>query len=363
VAAAAAPFLSVQDLKTYFMADEGTVKAVDGASFDVYPGKTLGIVGESGCGKSVTARSILRIVEEPGRIVGGQIILRRDVAGHDTDLEQAAGNRSVLDLVKLKADSREMRSIRTGVIAYIFQEPMTSFSPVHSIGNQIVEAIRFHRNVSPREARARGVELLRRVGIPRPEQRMDQYAFQLSGGLRQRAMIAMALSCDPKLLIADEPTTALDVTTQAQILDLLRDLQEQNGMAIMLITHNLGVVAEVADDVVVMYLGRVVEEGPVEEIFYSPRHPYTQLLLKSIPSVRSEPRIKLPTITGSVPHPYSRPRGCPFHPRCPSFMRGTCDEHEPQLVVVDGQQKASCFLFPQPDPLPDGEGKLPSHVG
>ncbi|MBV9748369.1 MAG: ABC transporter ATP-binding protein, partial [Acetobacteraceae bacterium] len=207
------PLLSVRDLKTYFFSDEGVVRAVDGASFDVYPGRTLGIVGESGCGKSVTARSILRIVEEPGRIVDGQILLRGD---GDGDGE--------LDLTQLRPNGRQIRSIRTGVIAYVFQEPMTSFSPVHTIGNQIVEAIQFHRKVGKREARERGVELLRRVGIPRPAERLDEYAFQLSGGLRQRAMIAMALSCDPKLLIADEPTTALDVTTQAQILDLLRDL-------------------------------------------------------------------------------------------------------------------------------------------
>ena len=325
------PLLSVRGLQTQFLADEGTVKAVDGVSFDVYPGQTLGIVGESGCGKSVTAHSILRIVEEPGRIVGGQILLRRD-----------GGE---LDLVALSANGRVMRSIRTGVIGYVFQEPMSAFSPVHTIGNQICEAIQFHRRVSKREARDRGVELLRRVGIPRAEHRMDEYAFQLSGGLRQRALIAMALSCDPQLLIADEPTTALDVTTQAQILELLANLQEQTGMAIMLITHNLGVVAEMADDVVVMYLGRVVEQGPVDELFYAPKHPYTQLLLKSIPSVHSTRRAKLPTIAGSVPHPYSRPVGCPFHPRCPSFMPGTCDVHDPRLLPVDGQQSASCFLY------------------
>ncbi|MBV9323660.1 MAG: ABC transporter ATP-binding protein [Chloroflexi bacterium] len=328
------PLLSVRDLKTYFLSDEGVVKAVDGTSFDVYAGRTLGIVGESGCGKSVTARSILRIVEDPGRIVGGQILLHAIPA---TDRE--------VDLVTLPPSGREIRSIRTGLIAYVFQEPMASFSPVHTIGNQIVEAIQFHRKVSKREARDRGIELLRRVGIPRAEERMDEYAFQLSGGLRQRAMIAMALSCDPKLLIADEPTTALDVTTQAQILDLLWDLQEQNGMAIILITHNLGVVAEMADDVVVMYLGRVVEEGPVDDIFHAPKHPYTQLLLQSIPSVHSAPRAKLPTISGSIPHPYNRPTGCPFHPRCPSFMPGICDAHEPELLSVTERQRASCFLY------------------
>jgi peptide/nickel transport system ATP-binding protein len=333
------PLLSVRGLQTHFMADEGIVKAVDGVSFDVYPGQTLGIVGESGCGKSVTAHSILRIVEEPGRIVGGQMLLHRDAAGRQPEL----------DLATLSANGRVMRSVRSGVIAYVFQEPMSAFSPVHTIGNQICEAIQYHRPLSKKEARARAVELLRQVGIPRAEQRMDEYAFQLSGGLRQRALIAMALSCDPKLLIADEPTTALDVTTQAQILELLAELQEQNGMAMMLITHNLGVVAEMADDVVVMYLGRVVEQGPVEEIFYAPKHPYTKLLLKSIPSVHSEPRSKLPTIAGSVPHPYSRPRGCPFHPRCPSFMPGACDTHEPRLLPVEGLHHASCFLYHPPD--------------
>src|SRR5262245_48126769 len=355
--------LSVRNLKTYFFPDEGTVRAVDGASFDVRPGQTLGIVGESGCGKSVTARSILRIVEQPGRIVEGEIVLRRDVGRSDADLERVMGSRTELDLTTLNADGREVRSIRTGVIAYVFQEPMTSFSPVHTVGNQIMEAILFHQRVSKREARERGVELLKKVGIPRAEQRMDEYAFQLSGGLRQRAMIAMALSCDPLLLIADEPTTALDVTTQAQILDLLRELQDQNGMAIMLITHNLGVVAEMCDDVVVMYLGRVVEEGPVEDIFYRPKHPYTKLLLASIPSVNSEPRVKLPTITGSIPHPYNRPRGCPFHPRCPSFMAGTCDAFEPRLLPVEGTQSAACFLYQTPTSGEQSSDRVPSPSG
>jgi peptide/nickel transport system ATP-binding protein len=328
--------VSVRDLRTQFMTDEGVVKAVDGVSFDLYAGRTLGIVGESGCGKSVTAHSILGIVEQPGHIIGGQILL------YDGDSD------SEIDLVKLAPNGSRMRSIRTNVIAYIFQEPMSSFSPVHTIGSQIVEAIQYHRKMSKNEARARAIELLRRVGIPRAEHRMDEYAFQLSGGLRQRAMIAMALSCDPQLLIADEPTTALDVTTQAQILELLADLQEQTGMAIMLITHNLGVVAEMADDVAVMYLGRIVEQGPVEDTFYSPKHPYTQLLLKSIPSVHSVRRTKLPTIAGSVPHPYSRPHGCSFYPRCPRFLKGTCEQHEPQLLPVNEVQQVSCFLYQAP---------------
>ena len=327
------PLLSVRHLKTYFFQDEGTVKAVDGATFDVYPGQTLGIVGESGCGKSVTAQSILRIVDQPGRIVEGEIVLRR-------------ADGAEVDLTRLHPDGKEIRAIRGADIGLVFQEPMTSFSPVHTIGNQIVEAIRLHHSVSEREARRRGIEALRSVGIPKPERRIDEYAFELSGGLRQRAMIAVALSCNPRLLIADEPTTALDVTTQAQILDLLRELQSQRGMAIMLITHNLGVIAEMADAVVVMYLGRVVEQGPVDEIFHNPRHPYTKALLQYIPSIESTPRVKLPTISGSIPHPYNRPTGCPFYPRCPDFMAGTCDVKEPALVAINGAQKVSCFLYP-----------------
>ncbi len=330
------PLLSVQELKTYFFADEGVTKAVDGDTFDIYPGQTLGVVGESGCGKSVTARSILRIVERPGRIVGGKILLRRK--GKNGDDEE-------LDLTQLNPDGEEMRSIRGAEIGLVFQEPMTSFSPVHTIGNQIIEAIRLHAKVSKQEARQRAIEQLRQVGIPKPERRVDEYAFELSGGLRQRAMIAMALSCDPTLLIADEPTTALDVTTQAQILDLLRQLQQQRGMAIMLITHNLGVIAEMADDVVVMYLGRVVEEGPVDDIFHAAHHPYTKALLRSIPSISSTARAKLPTISGSIPHPFNRPTGCPFHPRCPSFIPGTCDQREPGLVAVSDRQRVSCFLY------------------
>ncbi len=324
--------LSLHNLKTYFFQDEGVVKAVDGATFDVYAGQTLGIVGESGCGKSVTAQSILRIVDRPGRIVDGEILLRRD-----DGLE--------IDLTRLHPDSKEMRAIRGGEIGLVFQEPMTSFSPVHTVGSQIIEAVQLHCNLSGLKARERAIEVLGQVGIPKPDRRIDEYAFELSGGLRQRAMIAVALSCDPRLLIADEPTTALDVTTQAQILDLLRQLQQQRGMAIMLITHNLGVVAEMADYVVVMYLGRVVEEGPVDALFHAPKHPYTQALLRSIPSIKSTPRVKLPTISGSIPHPYNRPSGCPFYPRCPDFMPGVCDRQEPGPLVVGERQKVSCFLY------------------
>jgi len=324
--------LSVRDLKTYFFQDEGTVKAVDGATFDVRGGSTLGIVGESGCGKSVTTQSILRLIEKPGRILNGEMLFRkRDGA--------------VVDLAALKSDGKEIREIRGAEIGLVFQEPMTSFSPVHTVGAQISEAIRLHQSVGAKEARERGIEALRSVGIPNPERRFDEYSFQLSGGLRQRAMIAVALSCKPRLLIADEPTTALDVTTQAQILDLLRSLQKESGMATMLITHNLGVIAEMADEVVVMYLGRVVETGPVDDIFHNPKHPYTEALLLSMPSVTSETRTKLPTIAGSIPHPYNRPAGCPFYPRCPRVMRGRCDAEEPKLVPVGERQSASCFLY------------------
>src|SRR5215207_3186495 len=364
------PLLAVRDLKTYFFQDDGLVKAVDGASFDVFPGKTLGIVGESGCGKSVTARSIMRVVDRPGRIMGGQILLQRDSEtarrrdGKAARRVHVQGNgAAAVDLVKLKADGAEMRAINGGEIGLIFQEPMTSFSPVHTVGNQIVEAIRLHQSMSAKAARARAMELLRLVGVPRAEGRVDEYAHQLSGGLRQRAMIAMALAADPRLLIADEPTTALDVTTQSQILNLLLDLQERNGMAIMLITHDLGVIAEMADDVVVMYLGRVVEEGPVDDIFHAPKHPYTRALLRSIPSVDSPPRRKLPTISGSIPHPYNRPSGCPFHTRCPDFMPGLCNVVEPALAPVGAGQMAACFLYPEVRaasgvPGADGGGKL-----
>ncbi|MBA3329281.1 MAG: ABC transporter ATP-binding protein [Actinobacteria bacterium] len=351
------PLLSVRDLKTYFFQDDGLVKAVDGATFDVFPGKTLGIVGESGCGKSVTARSIMRIVDRPGKIVGGEILLRRD-----GKTERRHDGNDLVDLAKLKADGTEMRTINGGEIGLIFQEPMTSFSPVHTVGNQIVEAIRLHQTMGKQAARERAIALLKLVGVPRAEGRIDEYAHQLSGGLRQRAMIAMALAADPRLLIADEPTTALDVTTQAQILNLLLDLQERNGMAIMLITHDLGVIAEMADDVVVMYLGRVVEEGPVDDIFHAPKHPYTKALLRSIPSVDSPPRRKLPTISGSIPHPYNRPPGCPFHTRCPDFMPGLCNEIEPALASVNAGQKVACFLYPEVRAA-SGVGERKSDVG
>jgi len=327
----ATPLISVRDLRTYFVSNEGTTRAVDGASFDVHPGKTLGIVGETGCGKSVTARSILRIVERPGRIVGGEILLRRD--------------KSIVDLVDLDPDGPEIRAIRGGEIGLVFQEPLTSFSPVHTVGDQILEAIQLHSRLDKKGARARAVELLKMVGVGRAEGRLDEYPWQLSGGLRQRAMIAMALAGGPRLLIADEPTTALDVTTQAQILDLLRQLQRETGMAIMLITHDLGVIAEMADEVVVMYLGRVVESGTVDAIFHAPKHPYTRALLRSIPGVSKESRVRLPTIAGSIPHPFARPTGCSFHPRCSEVIAGRCATLEPELAPVESEHMVSCHLY------------------
>jgi peptide/nickel transport system ATP-binding protein len=334
---ARSPLLSVRNLKTYFAQDEGTVKAVDGVNLELDPGATLGIVGESGCGKSVTARSILRIVDRPGRIVDGEIQFRRPTA------DGAPG--ATIDLARLAPNSAEMRSIRGAEIALIFQEPMSSFSPVHTVGNQIMEVIQLHQRISRRDARDRAIDMLKRVGVSSPEERIGQLSNQLSGGLRQRAMIAMALSCNPTLLIADEPTTALDVTTQTQILDLMRRLQREDGMAIMLITHDLGVVAEMATDVAVMYLGRVVEQAPVDAIFHAPRHPYTRALLRSIPRMRARSRERLTPIAGAVPHPYDRPTGCPFHPRCADFMAGRCDREAPVLKPVGDGHTVSCFLY------------------
>jgi peptide/nickel transport system ATP-binding protein len=249
-----------------------------------------------------------------------------------------------VDIARLNPKGRPMRAIRGRAVSLVFQEPMTSFSPAHTIGNQIIEVITLHLGLDREAARARAIDLLDQVGIPDAERRIDTYAFQLSGGMRQRAMIAMALACDPMLLIADEPTTALDVTTQAQILALLRRLQKERGLAILLITHNLGVVAQMADEVVVMYLGKVVERGPVDTIFHAPQHPYTRALLRSMPSIDSQPRTPLPTIAGAIPHVYSRPQGCAFHPRCPEMMPGRCDRSAPQMRVLGTGHEASCFL-------------------
>jgi len=330
--------LEIKDLKTYFFLDEGTVKAVDGAHLTVERGGTLGVVGESGCGKSVTAFSVLQLVEKPGRIVSGQILYHR---------RPSKGQTEIIDLATLKPNSKQIRSIRGGEIAMIFQEPMTSLSSMHTIGFQIMEAIRLHLPLTEPQARERAIEMLQKVGIPNAAQRVDDYQFQMSGGMRQRVMIAMALSCNPHLLIADEPTTALDVTTQAQILDLMQSLQQEMGMSIMIITHNLGVIAELCDDVVVMYLGEVVERADVTSLFYDPLHPYTRALLASIPKLDHAAQGRLNPIRGAVPDPYNRPTGCPFHPRCRLRRRGVCDiEHPPLKELPDGRA-VRCFFSPE----------------
>ncbi len=332
--------ISVEDLHTYFTTSEGLVRAVDGASFAVKRGKVLGVVGESGCGKSVTAQSILQIVPKPGKIVGGQILYYRQVRD-----DGSSELTDVVDLTALDPHSREMRSIRGGEIAMVFQEPMTSLDPVYTIGNHLLEAITLHQDVNKREARERAIDILHRVGMPQPERVVDNYPHQLSGGMRQRAMIAIGLSCHPSLLVADEPTTALDVTTEAQILALMRDLQAQMGMAIMYITHDLGVVAETCDDVIVMYLGKVVEEASIDDIFYDPRHPYTQALLKSIPMITSATKERLEPIKGIVPAPYTQIRGCPFWPRCLQFIPGTCDVDEPDEIALTPDHRVRCHLY------------------
>ncbi|MCL0054790.1 ABC transporter ATP-binding protein [Dehalococcoidia bacterium] len=327
------PLLSVKDLTTHFFTSEGIVKAVEGASFQIQAGRTLGIVGESGCGKSVAAKSILQLIDRPGRIVGGEVIYSSPQSG------------SSENLLDFTPTSERMRRFRGGVVSMIFQEPMTSFSPVHTIGNQITEAIKLHSDLSNTECSELAVDWLQKVGIPNPEQSMNEYPDQFSGGQRQRAMIAMALCTNPSMLIADEPTTALDVTTQAQILELLKGLAIQNNMATLFITHDLGVIAEIADDVAVMYLGQVVETAPVEEIFSDPKHPYTKALMTSIPTIYALPRQRLPSISGAIPHPQNRPRGCPFHPRCPSFIEGTCNTGVPLLTEFDDSNNVRCFLY------------------
>lgn len=332
--------LEITGLKTHFFLDQGVVKAVDGVDLTLKRGRTIGIVGESGCGKSITARSILQIVDTPGRIVAGSIRYRR----YDLKAD-GSGTIVEVDLAKLAPMGREIRSIRGKEISMIFQEPMTSFSSLYTIGNQVMENITLHQKTTSREARERTIDLLRQVGISRPEQRVDEYPHQFSGGMRQRAMIAMAIACNPSLLIADEPTTALDVTTQAQILTLMRGMQKRLGMAIMLITHDLGVVAELADDVAVMYLGRVAEAADVDTIFHDPKHPYTQALLRSIPKVGRTARQRLDSIEGMVPDPFSRPSGCYFHPRCKSFMPGKCDRVTPEPVSLGRGHTVSCLLY------------------
>jgi len=330
----ASPLLEVNNLRTWFSTDAGVARAVDGVSFHVDPGETLGIVGESGSGKSVTSLSIMRLIPEPpGKIQPGSEILFRGSAGEVEDLA--------------KASEERMRKIRGNDIAMIFQEPMTSLNPVFTVGAQIIESLRLHQGLSKRDARDRAIEMLKLVGIPIPEQRVDEYPHQLSGGMRQRVMIAMALSCDPKLLIADEPTTALDVTIQAQILELLNRLQEELGMAIMLITHDLGVIAETCDRVIVMYAGQVVEEGPVDDVFHDPQHPYTEGLLRSIPRL-GQSVDRLAVIPGLVPSPTAWPSGCRFHERCPYGWEKT-EREEPPLFELGPGRKSKCWLVEFPE--------------
>ena len=326
--------LRVKNLKTYFFTTFGVVRAVDGVSFDVPQQSIVGIVGESGCGKSVAARSILGIVPPPGKVVEGSILYY----GQDDG--------SPLDLARLNPKSEQFRALRGKEIAMIFQEPMSALSPVHTVGNQIIEAIRLYEpGISREAARARCLELLGEVGIPSADKLIDAYIFELSGGMRQRVLVAMALSGQPKLLMADEPTTAIDVTIQAKVLDLLRDLHTRNRMSIIFITHNMGVIAELAQEVIVMYLGSVAEKGRVLDIFDNPRHPYTQALLRSIPSIDVEPKTLLAAIQGSVPEPHARPSGCPFSNRCPRFMKDKCDASMPPLYEVAPGHAVSCFLY------------------
>jgi peptide/nickel transport system ATP-binding protein len=323
----------VEDLKTYFYTLDGVVRAVDGVSLKIKPGETLGLVGESGCGKSVTAFSILRLLPlKTSRIVQGKILYDR-----------GDGN-SPIDLTAVDPNGDLIRSIRGNEIAMIFQEPLTSLSPVHTVGDQIAEAVELHQKVEKEEAEKRATEMLEQVGIAMPHQRFHEYPHQFSGGMRQRAMIAMALSCNPLLLIADEPTTALDVTIQAQILELMKSLQEELGMAILMITHNLGVIAEMADRVDVMYMGKVVESGDVRTIFHYPLHPYTVGLLRSIPHLGRRVKERLSPIPGSVPDPFSVPRGCAFYPRCPAQKKPSCEEDIP-LFEVEPDHKVRCTLY------------------
>lgn len=321
------PLVEINNLRTHFFTDEGVVKSVEDVSLKIPKGGTLGLVGESGCGKSVTAMSVIGLVSRPGRIVGGSILFH----GRDKTVDLAA------------LSEAEMRKYRGSRISMIFQEPMTSLNPVFTVGDQIIEAVRLHRDVTKREAREIAIQMLRKVKVPSPESRVDEYPHQFSGGMRQRVMIAMSLACEPQLLIADEPTTALDVTIQAQILDLLRELQQETGMSILIITHDLGVIAELADEVAVMYASKVVEHAPVAELFRNPRHPYTHGLFASRPKPGAAKSQRLETIPGMVPSPLRFPAGCKFHPRC-SYCEDRCRTDEPALTQLTPTHITRCHL-------------------
>jgi peptide/nickel transport system ATP-binding protein len=352
------PLVEIKDLRVEFALREGVVRAVDGATFTINQGQTLGVIGESGCGKSITAKAILQMIPRPGKIVSGEILYYRRNLSNGSEMTET------IRITDLAPDGQEIRRIRGGEIGMIFQEPMSSLTPVytagthigeavslhrlmpvHTVGSQLAETIQAHRHATKKEAREIAIEMLQRVGIPQPAQRVDSYPHQLSGGQRQRVMIAIALSCQPAMLIADEPTTALDVSIEAQILDLMRELQESVGMAIMFITHNLGVIAEMAEEIVVMYMGKQVERASAIDLFYDARHPYTRDLLKSIPHVGKKSREPLASIKGMVPDPFHLPTGCLFHPRCSAFVPGKCDKVAPGWTQVGEGHWVSCLLY------------------
>lgn len=328
--------LDVKDLRVSFKTDEGDILAVDGINFSVKRGQTLGIVGESGSGKSVCTKAVIQLLPKSATI------------DQNSSIKWRHENGEIIEITNLKKSGLEMRRIRGGEIGMIFQEPMSSFSPVHTIGNQIIEAILEHSEVSKKEALMIAIDMLKKVGISNPSERIDQYSFELSGGMRQRAMIAVALSMNPALLIADEPTTSLDVTIQAQILELLNKLQEELGMAIIFITHNMGVIAQVADEVAVMYLGKIMERGTVKDIIHQPQHPYTRALLKAVPHLDHLGE-KLMAISGDIPSPLERPTGCPFHTRCEKVMPDICDVEMPGQTQMSDTRTVFCFLYEKRD--------------
>ncbi len=354
------PLVEVKDLRVEFDVRAGIVKAVDGLNMTIHRGKTLGVIGESGCGKSMTARAILNMIPKPGKITNGKIIYHRRVQhnGHGQMEDE-------IELTTLHPDGKIIREIRGGEIGMIFQEPMSSLTPVYTagthineavslhhltpvrkVGDQLAEQVMAHKAVTKEEAREIAINMLRRVGIPKPTERVDSYPHQLSGGQRQRVMIAIALSCEPDMLIADEPTTALDVSIEAQILDIMRELQDSVNMAIMFITHNLGVIASMAEEIVVMYMGKAVEQAKVVELFKDAKHPYTQALLRSIPKLGEKKEgQRLASISGMTPDPFNLPTGCVFHPRCPMFMPGKCDKIVPKWTKVAEDHWVSCLLY------------------
>jgi oligopeptide/dipeptide ABC transporter ATP-binding protein len=332
--------IRISNLKVTFPLDEGTVQALDGIDISIKKGKVIGVVGESGCGKSITARSIIRIIPPPGKIDEGQILLATKLGSPD-------GQEHIVDLAQIDPDSDLMHQIRWGEISMIFQEPMTSFSAYHTLGDQISEAALIHCDITKKEARQLAIQMLDRVGIPNAPTRVNQYPHEFSGGMRQRAMIAMALICNPSLLIADEPTTSLDVTIQAQMLELMRNLRQDFGSSVMFITHNLGVIAQIADEVYIMYLGKIVEHGLVGDIFHDPKHPYTVDLLNAIPKITGETIERLVAIEGNIPSPFERVSGCPFHPRCSRIIEGVCESQVPVQTDFGNDHTVFCHLFTQ----------------